>query len=1259
MSPSRQTMLIKSLGNAFDYKKYLIANVYGGTGDNVRDIFVKALQNSSKPHPTPTDQVITPQNSEEIAVMNEYYLFLWKYYVLEEEPKEEPKIEEPLIERINLSEGPKINEEKLFTTPEESQRREFEFEGETKPIPSGISAGDIIPVDIEELEPRVESEKTTEIVEKVVEKIKVEKLLETEVETIVEKEPVVNNISQKFFSEENLDNLVNEIRNDDVVIEKISTEIVSDAKEEIKKDTGLDDESLDSLLSEIRNEDVVTDSSLRPVEVVSGDINESSLRPVEVVSDEEITSVDDPEKIAEVLETTKEQIREEVKEEVREEVKDDLDRLLEQIREETAKEREEESKKQKIDTTKLLAPARDDNEKVLDKLQETNKNLLSINEQLYNLNLGLKKSIIDEKRRLFKQRDRERKSVRRGSFLSKPRRGGGRRSGGIKPEETTGGIFDFLLYSVLAGLVDYIPKLVETVENFANNVREFFEDLPYNIGRSIGNAVQRIQEFIDGIREKFGPKIEEIKDTVLTFFEETKERVLEAFDNIYKSIDDFTGGKLTEFVNMLKNTGTFLKDQAGNLYNAIDDFTGGKLTDTKNFISDKVITPMKTFFSEQLQSLTSGVTGLFDKAKEGFLNLVPQEMKDGFRDSFLEGPDLSGDVVTMGDSIAVGVRGAQGVSADTSMAREGAGTKEILGNIQREASAGNLQGKTLQLSSGITNTKGDTDTVREQLRAAKEGGATGVQLMGTANEGDYDQNAALKAIAEEDEFKDFVKFQGGFKAGGDAMHPESYSKLAGSLATTRQENIQSKKDKGGSISGSGASKGASIARKLQKDLNISPAAAAGVVGNLMLESGLQPDNVEDGKGFEDGPINNIPVGTERVGYGWGQWTGARLESFRKFLKSRGSDNKPATDKDNYDYLIQEIKTTEPLQNHWKTGTSIPQDDPEKAATWFMMNWERPSKPHQDRRQQYAKEIFEKIKGGNSKTPASGVTPRPSPRQVLDRRDAKLDPVTAPNIKPQTPVAERNSSGYAGRIKYFSSNGGGVNMPLQAGKSYSFSQLRLHHGEQQPRRQDGFPRDYTLLHGTNLQSSPNAEIPVPLDSVVTHRQSFGGYGQTVIVSNSTGNMLFAHLSKYGNFKVGDKIKAGTIVGTQGSTGGNYADHLHLDAEPSGHEAFINYITGGKPTYKTSPEPKTSPSPAAPSSLSAVTDPVSGVSKQIARPSGRRGTNITTMDLPGNAGQQMPVALPEKSGQVNNLPFVNTSYSDDVYKIHTRSVFNIVG
>jgi len=166
----------------------------------------------------------------------------------------------------------------------------------------------------------------------------------------------------------------------------------------------------------------------------------------------------------------------------------------------------------------------------------------------------------------------------------------------------------------------------------------------------------------------------------------------------------------------------------------------------------------------------------------------------------------------------------------------------------------------------------------------------------------------------------------------------------------------------GGIQGNGINKGIAIAKKLMVDMNISAAAAAGIVGNLMLESALIPDNVENGKGFEDGAIDNIPAGTRRVGYGYGQWTNDRLEKFRKFLTDRGANSEPATDDLNYAYLLHEFNTSEPLFNHWKTNTSIPEDDPAQAATWFMMNWERPGVPHQDKRQEYARSIYDKIKG---------------------------------------------------------------------------------------------------------------------------------------------------------------------------------------------------------------------------------------------------------------------------------------------------------
>ena len=174
-------------------------------------------------------------------------------------------------------------------------------------------------------------------------------------------------------------------------------------------------------------------------------------------------------------------------------------------------------------------------------------------------------------------------------------------------------------------------------------------------------------------------------------------------------------------------------------------------------------------------------------------------------------------------------------------------------------------------------------------------------------------------------------------------------------------------------------------------------------------------------------------------------------------------------------------------------------------------------------------------------------------------------------KPKTAASNKikamSSGGYAGRIKYFSVNGGG-NKLLNPGQTYSYRDLRPHHSGPTTRRTDGYPKDYTLLNGTDLQTSPNSDVPVPLDSEVIYKGVAGGYGNTVVVKNATGNMLFAHLSRFGNFRRGTRIKAGTIIGTQGRSGGNYVDHLHLDAEPAGHEAFVNYITSGNPTYGSS-------------------------------------------------------------------------------------------
>ena len=248
-----------------------------------------------------------------------------------------------------------------------------------------------------------------------------------------------------------------------------------------------------------------------------------------------------------------------------------------------------------------------------------------------------------------------------------------------------------------------------------------------------------------------------------------------------------------------------------------------------------------------------------------------------------------------------------------------------------------------------------------------------------------DETKKLKEEIEENQeepeeevagFGDFVKNMGAYAL--DTLKSISDSGSAkGSTKTNRRgrrtaapsaavkKKTQPVPESGGSISGGMEQKAVVIAKRLMGDLDISAAAASGIVGNLMLESGLIPHNVENGKGFEDGPINNIPVNTRRVGYGYGQWTNDRLEKFRKFLSARGAADRPASDEDNYQYLLHELRGDEPIRNHWKTKTSIPENDPVAAATWFMMNWERPGVPHADRRQDYALQIHKQIKGGSA------------------------------------------------------------------------------------------------------------------------------------------------------------------------------------------------------------------------------------------------------------------------------------------------------
>lgn len=168
----------------------------------------------------------------------------------------------------------------------------------------------------------------------------------------------------------------------------------------------------------------------------------------------------------------------------------------------------------------------------------------------------------------------------------------------------------------------------------------------------------------------------------------------------------------------------------------------------------------------------------------------------------------------------------------------------------------------------------------------------------------------------------------------------------------------------GGISGTGVNKGISVAKKLISDLGITPAQAAGIVGNFLYESaGMNPAEREgEPYGVPEKPW---ALGTIGRGYGWAQWTnsapGDRLD---KFLKSYGGDKgKIATDDDNYRFLMTELRGAESLTRKGPvTRTYFPKDDPQAASDWFRQNWERAGVPADEQRRQQTQQVYEKIKG---------------------------------------------------------------------------------------------------------------------------------------------------------------------------------------------------------------------------------------------------------------------------------------------------------
>lgn len=87
-------------------------------------------------------------------------------------------------------------------------------------------------------------------------------------------------------------------------------------------------------------------------------------------------------------------------------------------------------------------------------------------------------------------------------------------------------------------------------------------------------------------------------------------------------------------------------------------------------------------------------------------------------------------------------------------------------------------------------------------------------------------------------------------------------------------------------------------------------------------------------------------------------------------------------------------------------------------------------------------------------------------------------------------------------------------------------------------------------GVDLKTKPNDDVLAAFDGVVTRSERYHGYGNCIVVKHAWGlETLYSHQSK-NLVKVGDRVKAGQVIGLTGRTGRATTEHLHFETKCKG-------------------------------------------------------------------------------------------------------------
>lgn len=309
----------------------------------------------------------------------------------------------------------------------------------------------------------------------------------------------------------------------------------------------------------------------------------------------------------------------------------------------------------------------------------------------------------------------------------------------------------------------------------------------------------------------------------------------------------------------------------------------------------------------------------------------------------------------------------------------------------------------------------------------------------------------------------------------------------------------------------------------------SEAATAGIMGNLKVESGLDPSIKQHGGG---------------PGRGLAQWTvnGSRWNGLLEVANERG------TTWDDLEtqlvWIDKEINSGSWISDiaGFKKSTSV-----DSATEIFCNEYERPGVPHMDTRKSYANNYYKQFKGklyGDVEI-----------RGTIEDNSIDMEgSVGSEDLEASGTIknGKINASGYLGdttNCGFLNASVCGFSWPLK-NQPKNFSKPACVYRASRGSYHCGDDYSHNVSVGTPVYAI--------LDGKVETAGWNGGFGNAIQINH--GNIfnngksvysLYGHLSQV-SVSAGQTVKAGQMIGKAGSTGNSTGPHLHLE---------LNYTLGG--------------------------------------------------------------------------------------------------